>query len=618
MEATRWGFPVSPVGERTRTASAPRRTTTITTTTNTTSTLTTTTSTSQPTQLESRTQPSAPRTRYHRKSGSGASRRSTTRSTAGWSIARTVLAWISWLAVLVQQWAADVYHLCSTSRRRRPPSTIPTRDILIEELQRAEDGVPRLASVDTIIAGSAAAVAETIRIRSTRASSTSAAARRAVRTVREFVQANPTLAAGSSGEPTHDHYDIIMEAFILTECAHATGTRSPWTRARRKQDPSAARGAGAARALLERLQWSRGGAWSRSRNTEKAFDMRSDARHTNPIFTWELIEGLRLRTPRTPWEMAGAALVTIGSLHAKRGGGAKKLKVGDVSVAAHNAIEVSSKRKDKGRTRASGAASGKDPPVVLRHWLVARHVVPWLQWHEEQRSPKSALLFPAITSRKSPKPTSLGFTAEAGQWVEPMRQWSPRAVEAWLVTFIPNLGGRRFHGLRAGNNRELRRHGDVHTITRRSLHGRSLKQVIGSESHYDEPFAEDFASATERLGRLRIERSRTGLLTITATSASAGERNDWVAEANPIALAETPDSDTSSSDSDEDDTSTDGEECVGDGGRATRAYRCGRCKTLVRPTDYGFMCDVDSCNWGTCTDCHPGGAATALRCPQHE
>jgi len=312
-------------------------------------------------------------------------------------------------------------------------------------------------------------------------------------------------------------------------------------------------------------------------------------------------------------------MATTGALHAKRGGGVKAMKLDNMTIVAHNAVEVSVKRKDKGRTRASGATSGRDPPVVLRHWLITQHVIPWLQWHQEHRSPRSALLFPSITSRKSPKPSSLGFAAEGGQWVEPMRQWSPRAVEAWLSNFIPSLGGRRFHGLRAGNNRELRRWQDVHAITRRSLHGRSLKQVIGSEAHYDEPFAEDFATATERLGQLRIERSRTGLLTVTATSASAGERDDWVPERNPITVPEleADDDDSSTSSGDSESHNESDAACVGDGGRDTRTYKCGRCAAVVRPRDYGFMCDTAGCSWGTCTDCHPGGAAAPLYCPRH-
>lgn len=488
---------------------------------------------------------------------------------------------------------------------------------MIYELHQAEAGLPRTTTMESYIAGSIDAVAHTIRVRSKRAPSTTAAAQRSVRAVREFLEENPTLAAGS-GVPTHDHYDIVMEAFVLTEGAAATGTSSPWVRARRPQDPSAARGAGPARALLERLQWSRGTAWSRCKNTEKAFDMRGSAQHTTPIFTWEVVEGFRLKKPKTPWAMAGAAMTVIGTLHAKRGGGVKKLKLANVNQVAHNGIQIASKHKDKGRVGASGLASDRDPPVVLRHWLVEAYVIPWLQWHAEHKSPKSALLFPSITQKKSPKPTSLGFTAEGGQWVEPMRQWSPRAVEAWLSEFIPNLNGRRFHGLRAGNNRELRRCHDVHTITRRSLHGRSIKQVVGSEAHYDEPFAEDFASATEKLGQLRIERSATtGLLTVTATSESAGLRDDWVIRKDPITFPDDQEDPPSSSDDGADGDSSSAD-CVGDGDRHTRAYRCGRCHTLVRARDYGFMCDADGCQWGTCTDCHPGGERASLLCPRHQ
>lgn len=505
---------------------------------------------------------------------------------------------------------------------RSPQESPSCRDAVASELARAEAGEPMMTTDDLATHGSAEAASTTIRVRATRSSATNAAARRAVRQVREFLLANPTLAK-HEGRPSHDAYDIVVEAFVFTEAAAAAGQPCPWRRARRPQDPSAARNAGSARALLQRLGWSRGAAWVRSKAMEDAWAVRDDgdSHVTSPIFTWELVEGLRLRPPRSPWELAGAAMAVLGTTHAKRGGGVKALKVGEVTQAAEDAVTVRARVRVKARAAATGKARGGGSSVVLRHWLIKRHVIPWLQWHRRHGSPDSALLFPSITARRSPAPTALGFEAEAKQWVEPLRQWSTRQVHDWLSLFIPGLNGRGFHGFRAGNNRELRRwKGEVHDVTRRALHERSLKPAIGSEAHYDETFAEDFAEATERLGRLRIERDDdSGLLTVTATSESAGEiASDWVSVARPIVLQPAGDdvssSDTSSSSQDADE----GEEAVvGDGGAESREYRCGRCNTAVGPRDYGFMCEVEDCTWGTCTACHPGGLREPLYCPKH-
>lgn len=485
--------------------------------------------------------------------------------------------------------------------------------------------MPRITPADGVAAGSTAAAAATVRVRATRAKSTSAAARRAVRQVREFAEANPPLAGGG-GDPTHDTYDIVVEAFVFAEAAGKAGQPCPWTRARRPQDASAARAAGSARSLLEQLGWSRGGEWRRSRAMAVAWGVRdeTDARQTEPIFTWELVNGLRLRRPVTPWEMAGAAMAVVGALHGKRGGGARKLKVGEVIGLDAESVRVAARTRGKLRARATGKAQANPKGFVLRHWLVRHHLMPWLEWHQRHQTPGSGLLFPSITGKRSPKPTPLGFCAEGHQWVEPLRTWSDRQVRTWLQQFIPALGQRGFHGLRAGNNRELRRSRDVHDVTRRALHERSLKPLLGSEAHYDEPFAEDFAEATQCLGRLRIERDpATGLLSVTATSASAGERNDWVVVPRPVALTpaaaegESSSDDSSSAGGSDSSGEAPARDVVGEGDRATRKFDCGRCGARVGDKDYGFVCDVHGCNWGTCTTCHPGGTAAPLLCPGH-
>ena len=524
-----------------------------------------------------------------------------------WVALNAMAAWTSAQAQVAGQWV-----------RSLTPRGAPTRAILLEELQRAELGEPRVGEDEAAMAGTADAFADTVRVRATRAPRTDAAARRAIRTLREFVQANDRLLARSRGQPSHTTYDIVLEAFVFAEEAGVAEEACPWQRARRPHDVSAAPTAGAARAALERLDWSRGGDWRRSRAMEKAWGVGDpeDVNHYQPIFCWELVEGLRLQgAPATPWEMAGAAMAVMSVLGARRGGGASALKVEEVSIAGPNAVEVAPRSRPKEhRERATRRPRKQVRPVVLRHWLVERHVIPWIKWHQRRRSPGSALLFPAITAKKTRATTALGYAAD-GQWVEPLREWSARQRRAIIEKYIPGLGDRAFHGFRAGNQCELRRWADVSAVTRRALHGRSIRHLIGSEAAYDQVFAEDYAVAVERLGQMRIERSRNGLLTVVATSPSAGEDpRDWTPlPGGPVTLAAPAQADSSSSES----SSGEEDSVVGDGARETRVINCGRCRRKLAARDYGFLCDVPGCTWGACTTCHPGGARAALRCPAH-
>jgi len=486
------------------------------------------------------------------------------------------------------------------------------RDTIADRLRRAEQGVPLVSQADEASAGSAGAVRATMLARATRAPRTNAAAVRAIRELRNFLNVNPSLLS-VPGAVAHRHWDILLEAFTFAEAAR--GTRAcPWRRARRPQDPSVARLASTGRAYLERTGHAEPGPWARSKATATAFGVRDadDVRHHPPIFTWELVEGLRLRpAPSSPWEMAAAALLVIASLNARSKESATGLLLGEVEAAGAGEVIVSAAPRAKvTRVRATRRPRLASRPVALRHWLVRKHLTPWILWHRRHGSPASALLFPAIYASKPRNHTSQGFLAN-GQWIEPMRRWPDRAIGAAMEQYVHRLQGRTFHGFRAGNNRELRRRAEVSVVTRRRLHERTLRPVVGSEEAYDEPFAEDYASATEALGRLRIERSRDGLLTVTATSASAGEDpKDWVAAA--VAAVAAPDETESSSDSDADDSGDEGVAAAG------AQFDCQRCGRLVTRADYGWLCDEDGCDWGVCTRCHPGGARAPLRCPEHE
>ena len=527
-----------------------------------------------------------------------------------WAAAGALLAAAAACGAAAWQWAL----------RQMPQRRPPTRRLILRELALAEGGRARVEEEEADVVGKDA-MASTISIRATRAPRTVDGARRALTMIREFVEANPGILRSSRGQPTHTTYDVVIEAFVYAEEAGVAGEPCPWHRARRPQDASAARNAGAARAALERLGWSRGGTWSRSKLMAKAWGVGDpeDVQHHAPIFVWELVEGIRLAgRPTTPWAMCGVAMAALSVLGARRGGGAATIKVGEISASAADAVEVAPRTRPKEhRARATQRPRKQSRPIVLQHWLVREFVSTWLQWHRRRKSPPSALLFPCIYTAKPRVASALGYWAD-GQWVEPLREWTPRQRALLLQQYIPSLGDRSFHGFRSGNQCELRRWKEVSAVTRRALHGRSLKHLIGSEAAYDEVFAEDYSSAVQRLGQLRITRTRTGLLSVVATSPSAGENPaDWVPVTGaPITFTHVPNAAAAGS-SDEESSDSEGEQVVGDGGRDTRVIKCGRCRQRLGARDYGYLCDIHGCTWGVCTACHPGGAKAELRCPDH-
>jgi len=492
-----------------------------------------------------------------------------------------------------------------TTPQPNPKLAGAARREAIRILADAEAGRPHVSEDIAQAAGSVDAARSAASVRATRASRTRSGAAHGVREVRRFLEANPGLLAASASLGSEE-WDVVFEAFVFAEAGQAI--RCPWQRARRPQDPSAARSAGSARALLERLGHVTGATWCRTKAMATALGVRDpeDVRHHPPIFTWELVEGLRLQpAPASPWEMAAAALLTTAAISAKSKCSCLSLLVREVAAVGDDSIRVSAGPRQKiTRARATGRQRKQTRPVLLQHWLIGAHVIPWIAWHQRHGSPGSALFFPSLYAKQPPSPSGHEFRAD-GQWVEPMREWSDRSVSLALQKYVYRLGSRTFSGFRAGNNRELRRCPGVSAVTRRSLHERSLRPIIGSEEAYDAPFAEDFASATAQLGRMRIEQTPDGLLTVTATSSSAGRSAaDWVA--TPAAAAATPASPTSS---DDDGTSSDEE---------GTSFTCARCGRIVGVQDYGWLCDTPDCTWGVCTACHRGGRRARLLCPRHE
>lgn len=499
------------------------------------------------------------------------------------------------------------------------------RTVVMRELLLAEEGVPWIDDDTLALVGDTGATTAA-RARATRAPRTAAAARTLVRQLWRFVRDNPRLLAATvpDGGVTGEHFDVAVEAWMLARCEGADN--GAWVCEEGRREPMGAAGAragGTVRALLDRLGYGRGTAWTRSRGMATATGARDkeEVQHAVPIFTWEVADGLQANRPVTLWEAAAAALVVVGVVAARRVSGARGLLVEQVEQVGKNAVRVSPRHRPKQRReRLRRRRSRTARPAVVEHWMLGEFVVPWINWHKRHRTPGTAYFFPSITQGRRGKRTAVGFEAGSGFHVEPLRQWSARATEAALERCLRARGGRTFQGLRSGNNIELRRMPGVRDTTRRTLHERSLKPLIGSEEAYVEVFAEDLREATRGLGGLRIERDPDGLLSVTAVSPSAGQDpSDWRVtdpERVPWTAAdadEISDGAVSGDDGDGSDCSV-----VGDGDERTRVVTCGRCGRRLGARDYGFLCDVNGCTWAACTDCHPGGAASPLLCPPHE
>ena len=294
--------------------------------------------------------------------------------------------------------------------------------------------------------------------------------------------------------------------------------------------------------------------------------------------------------------------------NAARTGNSRRLTIGSVRPLAEDTVSVVGRERPKpARDRASAPARKHAHPARLRHWAIRAFVIPWWHYVRQAGFGDTGFLFPSLV-RPGPNIVRTANGREMdGLWLEPLREWSDRATAAALRRFVPGLGPRSFRGLRAGNNIELRRSPLVSDVTRRRLHGRSVKELIGSEVAYNEVFAEDFTAASSVLGKAKFLRQEDGLLTLAATSESACERDDWVEVQGAAAMIAGEASSAGGSGSDSDDSDDARVELV-----------CFRCNSRVRRQDHGFLCDFDGCHRGTCVACHPGGERAQLRCPTHE
>ena len=533
------------------------------------------------------------------------------------------------------------------ARRGRRDGSV--REAVLEGLDGAAAGRPCVSESDARLLGGVEAAASAARTRAHRHWRTDAAARRCARQAAAFLRLNDDLLGGE-GDATGDAYDTLVEAWVVARCEPDTSVWETNAACGTGRDP---RVAGRLRALLERLGYARDTAWPRSRAACASLGgtEADDAQHALPIFLWELVAGLQERPPQTVWDRCGVALLATTALAARRRGAATTLTVGQVARVRADCVRVSPRARPKTqRERVGQRPRRQGRPVLIQHWLVRTHVIPWVEWHQRRGTPASALLFPAITQERGHGANAAMAVRAGGQWVHPTRPWSDRQITAALQAFVLNRAGRTMQGLRAGNNIELRRYvtteggRSVSDVTRRTLHERSVRAIIGSENAYNEVFAEDLTDATAKLGTLRIVRDAEGLLTCVATNATAGEDpQQWVLASSPYRIAAgaaggaagaargaaatsgaEEHSTTSSSTSAEEDEEEGGEsdaDVVGDGDRSTREVDCSICGAHMSARDYGYLCEREGCRSAVCTVCHPDSkkdwwcAAHAPRAP---
>jgi hypothetical protein len=511
-----------------------------------------------------------------------------------------LVAMVVWWCMRVMVWWR------SPTGSRSAVRQLDVRECLI----LAAAGVPAADAAAVVTVGGN--VAERLAVlRATRAARTCAQVKSTLLQFVAFLEANHELKV----ERSEESFDVLMEAFLVTKVNPPGGLAS----LRRPSSwgpclPGAAgKQVGGGMAALSRLGYVHG-SWPRTTAQRVALGCNDtdDAVPTEPIFAWEVCAAARRLTfsvTLSPWDRCAMALVALGCVGGRRVSMCTKLlRSAVLRTTRRDQIVLRMRARMKQQK-----ARGVDRPrrrvagIVLRHWLIERWVMPWIEWLDGLRLPPgSTRLFPSMARvRHARTKTAYGLTV-GDLWLEPTVAWDSRKVASALDLVLGNSReGRRFHGLRGGNNIELRRfREEVADVTRRSLHVRSVKDLIGSEDAYFEVFAEDYTAATVLLGSSRIQRSAAGLLSVIATSKSSGELDDWVAiRGRATVIAEV--------DAVVDDSSEAGSADSG------ASYDCGRCRHRVTRFDHGYSCGHDDCSWGVCIDCLRGPPGAPLWCPAH-
>lgn len=549
----------------------------------------------------------------------------TPQGVSGWHRLRVIGdRWVGWWVGWRVWWQAGRQGVGDWWRRQGKGGSVEQRQtthqvrwLVLQTLSWAAAGEPVVDATAARLT-SADAAARAVLLRSTRAHRTDAGARLAVLQVADFVRCNEGLAA-EVGELDDSVWDVVLEAFITAKVNPPSGHR--WQRPqgwKACQPKGAGSAASRVRNLLRRLGYittdlARLGLATQALGCGDV----EDVVRALPVFTWQVCAGIRKGTYSNAWEMCARAMVVLGVLAAGRKGTVTALLVEQLVLTQHEHVVIvrPKARPKQHRARATQRARRQAPSLCIDHWLVAACVVPWFRRLQAWGANGSQKLFPSLVRQASVRVSSVnGRLVDDGLWMEPTAEWSARAVGLG-VDLVVGSGEGTFQSLRSGNNIELRRLRDGTTatsdVTRRTLHGRTVRDLIGSEVAYNEVFVEDLCGATSLLGSLRIERTAAGL-SVTGTSASCGRHNDWVATQRqalvPLLLDECVDSSDSSS----------GDDGGIDPALAHRgAIECGRCGKLIPKAGHGFMCDRAGCAWGVCLTCHTGGVRRALLCPAH-
>lgn len=484
----------------------------------------------------------------------------------------------------------------------------PWWELMASRSRRAADGIPAPYSDPFTAAFGASQLMAATRVRATRAERTNTRAASALRAFAMFVEKSgpdrgfePRFPSDSSIPTTF--WDTAMELWGLHEFEQRKTKSSTPAKTTSTM-------VGAARAALIRLGYVED-VFPNSKGSLKALGCEDEGSHRDAIFVWEIGESWHTRPPRNVWERCAYALAVVGALGAARTGNSARILIEEASIINSDTIRLAPRERTKPNRVRAGRAPLTHRPIIVKHWMVRELVIPWIHWHKGVGSAKSAYLFPSIThesaarSQRSP----VGFFT-SGMWVEPLKQWTPRALKAALQMTIPAIGGRTFGGFRTGNNIEMMQLKDqISALTRRVIHGRSTKALIGSESAYAEVMAEDMALATSLLGSWRIE-SNEGVFTKVAHSPSQGEEDDWVCLAPNAITSAGPAATTSDSDesSDDDESSSEDDRVSGS---------CIRCGRFVEKDQHGYLCDHHGCTAVCCVSCNPAGYKGEVRCAEH-
>lgn len=481
----------------------------------------------------------------------------------------------------------------------RPP---PTADDWAAALRAAAAGTPAPAAAST------PTEAAMCRLRATRATRTVAKAAATLRSMATLVEAN-------ADDPAPDLDSVIERWLVARITPRDSCWRVPpgWARSVAQPVPCG-KDAGTARSALTRLGYA-SGPWPRSVAMARALGCGTTYlwSSTLPIFAWQLLAGARRSPPQNVWEECLLAFLLVGALSPSRTGVSKRCPQAQIVIVHPDEVSIVIKERQK-QDRASAAmrAGALDRPLRIQHWCVERWVVPWLR---KRAHWPTGFAFPSIVfDRTNTARTANGCALPGGRWLEPVRPLSDNAIGMALRRFVVEPPERlQFRGLRKANNIELRRNAHVQDVTRRHMHGRTVRDLIGSEFAYEVVLAEEMRLAVSALGSLRLQRDADGLLTCTATSASAGRVDDWVATPHAQRRVDAALDDAATDDSS---TASDASQASSpDDGRV--AFACDGCGVRVRKQDPGFLCDAEGCDRGRCLTCHPGGSRAALWCARH-